>query len=298
MSIPWLTMSARIVGWLQRFIRTVGEAVRSFGRHRGGRLAAAVSYRTIFALTPLLLIAVSVFGWVVGDSEVARERILESIAHLIGPGVADAIDSFMISAAETGGVAAIVGFLLFIWTASTLFIEIQNGLNDIFSVPYEETSGVIGFLRKRGIGSLWAIGLGLLTVAVWLLNAIWGWLADLIVPDFEPLQILVGWLTPLVSLVLFPAIFALSFKTMVVVPISWRAAWNGGLFTALVFVGAALGARIYFAWNSETSASQVAGAVFVVLLLAYFLSSAFFIGAHMTRIFNDRYEGSVRPASG
>lgn len=238
------------------------------------------------------------FGWVVGDSEVARERILESIAHLIGPGVADAIDSFMISAAETGGVAAIVGFLLFIWTASTLFIEIQNGLNDIFSVPYEETSGVIGFLRKRGIGSLWAIGLGLLTVAVWLLNAIWGWLADLIVPDFEPLQILVGWLTPLVSLVLFPAIFALSFKTMVVVPISWRAAWNGGLFTALVFVGAALGARIYFAWDSETSASQVAGAVFVVLLLAYFLSSAFLIGAHMTRIFNDRYEGSVRPASG
>lgn len=276
--------------------QAVQEATKSFGRDRGGRMAAAVSYRTMFALTPLLLIAVSVFGLVIGGSDAARATIMETVEGLVGPSIAGALDMFMISASDTSGTAALVGFALFVWTASTLFMEVQNGLNDIFGVPYEATAGIIGFIKKRGLGFVWAIGLGLLTVAVWLLNVVWGWLGDLFPPTFEPVHRLLAWMTPLVSLALFPIIFAVSFKTLTAVSIRWRAAWKGGFFTALVFVLTAFGARVYFAWDSDTSAPQVAAGVFLLMLLSYFLSTAFLIGAQMTRIYNDRLNEDLAAA--
>lgn len=261
-------------------------------------MAAAVSYRTMFALTPLLIIAVSMFGLVVGGSAEARGNILESIEAVVGPSIASAVDTFMGSAAETTGLSAVVGFVLFFWTASTLFTEVQNGLNDIFGVPYEDNIGVISFVKKRGLGFLWAIGLGLLTIAVWLLNVIWGWLGGLFSPNFEALYQLIAYLTPVVSLALFPLIFALSFKTLTAAPIRWQAAWKGGFFTAAAFVLTALVARLYFAWDSGTSAPQVAAGVFLLMLLAFFLSNAFLIGAQMTRIYNDRLSEAVATESG
>lgn len=280
-----------MVSFAQSSYLTAREAITSFGRDRGGRMAAAVSYRTMFALTPLLLIAVSVFGLVIGGSDEARASILETIEGIVGPSIAAAVELFMVSAVDTSGLAAVVGFVLFLWTASTLFMEVQNGLNDIFGAPYEATAGFIGFLKKRGLGFLWAVGLGLLTVAVWLLNVVWVWFGGLFSDNLEPLHRLLSWLTPVVSLAVFPLIFALSFKTLTAVPIRWRAAWRGGFFTAVVFVVTAVGARMYFAWDSETSAPQVAAGVFLLMLLAYFLSTAFLIGAQMTRIYNDRAEG-------
>lgn len=267
---------------------TLSEAGKAYGRDRGNRMAAAVSYRTIFALTPLLLIAVSVFGLIVGSSDDARQNILDAIEGFVGPSIAATVDMFMISAAGTSGVTAAIGFSLFVWTASTLFMEVQNGLNDIFGVPYEDTSGLIGFVKKRGIGFLWALGLGLLVVAVWMLNVVWGWLGGLFAPNLEAVYRLIVWMTPVVSLVLFPAIFALCFVTMTAAKVRWKAAWKGGFFTAVVFVLTAFGARIYFAWDSGTSAPQLAGGVFLLLLLAYFLSSAFIVGAQVTRILNER----------
>jgi membrane protein len=268
------------------WVATLIEAGRSYSAGRGNRMAAAVAYRTIFAIAPLVLIVLAVFGWVVGSDQ-ARESIVSTIEGFAGPQIASTIETLLISATATSGIAAIVGFALFFWTSSTLFQEVQNSLNDIFGVPYEATTGLAAFARRRVVGFAWALGLGVLMVGVWLLNATWEW-----VEDFLPgaLGVVAGALTPLVSLVVFPFVFAISFRTLTRVRLHLRAVWFGGLFTAAVFVATAIGARFYFNWNDETSAPQFAGGFFVLLLMTYMLSSAYLLGAHMTRIYEDRID--------
>lgn len=266
------------------------DAARSYGVYRVGRMAAAVAYRAIFAVAPLLLLAVGVFGLVVGDSTEARARIFDNIERLIGGEVARAVEILVTSAIQTSDVAAVIGFALFAWTASTLFMELQNSLNDVFGVPHEATAGVIGFIRRRAIGMAWSMSLGLLLLALWVVNVAWGWIASLLPDGLEPLENLIGLTARLVSLLIFPVIFYLMFRTMTRARLRRRAILLGSLFTSVFFLLAAVGAGFYFRWGARTSASQIAASFFVLLLVAYFLSSAMLFGAQVTRAYHDHLE--------
>ena len=92
----------------------------------------------------------------------AQAEILGRVEELAGPAVADALQTFMVSVEVSGGTAAVIGVILLFWTASSLFLEMQRDLNDIFDVPQKEVTGVVAMVRLRGVGFLWVLGLGFL----------------------------------------------------------------------------------------------------------------------------------------
>lgn len=262
-------------------------AGKEYSEDRVVRMSAAVAYRTIFALAPLLLVAVFVFGLVIGGDGQARAEILDAVDRYAGSDVGDAVDEFLGSVTETSNAAGVFGFALLLWTGSALFMELQNSLNDIFHVPHERTSGVVAFIRKRGIGFLFVLGLGLVLIAVWLLNLVWNLIGGLLPEGLEAVHRVIGWLTPLVSLVVLPFVIALAFQVLSRVKVRWRAVWWGSFFTSVVFLAAAYGAGLYFG-EFGTTASGVAGSIFILLLLAFILSSVFLFGAEVTKVY-DRY---------
>jgi membrane protein len=262
----------------------LSASAHEYGVDRVNRMSAAVGYRAIFALAPLLIIAVGVLGAVVGDAE---QEIFDAIEQIAGTEVATALATFVSSAVPQGDAAAIVGIVLLLWTSSSLFYEIQNDLNDIFHVPYERTSGVMGFVKKRGLGFLWALGLGIALIAVWFLNFLWRFFGGVFPDDLVWVHQLISLLAPLVSAIVLPVMFAVVFQTMTAVKVRWRAAWLGGIFTAVVFLMAAYGTGLYFSWEDGASALSVAGAFFVLLLLTYVLAAVFLFGAEVTKVYND-----------
>lgn len=261
-------------------LRAAGQ---EYGRDRVTRMAAAVSYRAIFALAPLLLVAVYVFGLFLGSSVTAEIEILEAVERIAGTQVAEAVSAILSSVKDTGGTAAIVGLVLLLWTASSLFMELQNDLNDIFGVPYEHTAGAVAFIRKRGLGFLAALGLGVVLIAVWLLNGIWQFLGNVFPESFEPVHRLIGYLTPLVSLIVLPFVMALTFQVLSQAKIRWRAVWWGSVYTSVAFLTAAYGTGLYFR-APQTSAASIAGSVVVILLLSFVLSSVYLFGAEVMKI--------------
>ena len=267
--------------------RVLVEAGRRFGYVRANRMAAAIAYRTVFSLSPLLFFAVGVVGAVVGDDVQARSQILANVERVAGATVAEAVGSFLDATVEAGDTAAFLGVILVMWTASSLFLELQRAQDDIFGVPHEETRGVVGFLKKRGKGVLWTIGLGLVLLVVWLLNFAWRFVEGLFPPEAAGVHLVIGVIAPLVSLVLLPVVFALIFQTLTSITVPWRAVWYGSGFTALVFLLAAYVVGFYFAWNSEPSGMTVAGSIFAVLLLAFILSSVYLFGVTVTKIYAD-----------
>jgi len=251
-------------------------------------MSAAIAYRTIFALAPLLMIVVAVVGAFLGSRAEAQVEILDGIEAVAGQDVADLVESILTSALATADTAAIIGGVLLLWTASSLFLEMQRDLNDIFDVPSEQVTGILAMIRTRGIGFLWALGLGLLLIATWGLNAIWRFLGNLLPDTMDGVHEVVSILAPLVSLILLPLVFALIFQTMTAVVVRWRAVWIGGLFTSVVFLAAAYGVGLFFEIAGTTSALGFTGSFVVVLFLAYFLSSVFLFGAEVTKVYADR----------
>jgi membrane protein len=271
------------------------EAARHYGYQRVSRMASAVAYRTMFALAPLLLLAVFILGLALGGNDSARAEILDGVGDLAGPSVAEAVEDFLGSVSTTGSTAGVVGFVLLLWTGSSLFLEVQNDINDIFEVPYDHVTGVVHTILQRGLAFLWALGLGLVLIVVWLLNSVWQHLGSFFPESFEEAHRLIGLLTPLVSLVVLPLVIALTFQVFSRARIRRRAVWWGSFFTSVIFLVAAYGAGLYFRYGSR-SAAGAAGSIFVVLLLAFVLSAVFLFGAEVTKV-HDRYleHGEVTP---
>lgn len=274
-------------------------AAKEYGEDRVARMSAAVAYRSIFALAPLLLVAVFVFGVFIGGNVEARLEILDTVERFAGTQVRDSVNQVLGSVEESRSAAGVFGVALLLWTGSALFMELQNSLNDIFHVPHESTSGVVSFIRKRGIGFLFVLGLGLVLIAVWLLNFAWSFLEGLLPENLEAVHAVIGVLTPLVSLVVLPIVIALSFQVLSRVKVRWRAVWRGSFFTSVVFLAAAYGAGLYFSSEGSKTAAGVAGSIFIILLLSFILSAVFLFGAEVTKVY-DRYlgNGEVTPTAG
>lgn len=279
----WDTWKSRL-----RFgLEVLKESGHEYGVDRASRMAAAISYRVVFAAAPLLIISVAILGIVVDNAE---QEIFSRVSQIVGADLADFLIDFLTSAREIGDAAGVIGAVLLFWTASSLFMEMQHDLNDIFDVPYEKTAGVFAFIKIRGIGFLWAFGLGLAMIAVLLVNVVWRWLGGLFPEDLESLHRIIGYVTPVISILILPALFALIFKTMTVAKIRRRAVIWGGLFTSISFLITAYGVGIYFSWDRSTTALTVASAFFVVLLSAYVLANVFLFGAVVTRVVHDFLE--------
>lgn len=275
-------------------LEVLKAAGKEYGEDRVARMSAAVAYRAIFALAPLFLIAVFVFGLFLGSSESAQMEILDAVERIAGDTVRDSIERVLGSVEESSNTAGVIGFLLLLWTGSSLFMELQNDLNDIFHVPYEHTTGPVAFVKKRGLGFLFAIGLGVVLIAVVLLNSTWQFLGDLFPESFEPVHRLIGFATPLVSLIVLPFVMALTFQVLSRVTVRWRAVWWGSFFTSVAFLAAAYGTGLYFRLSSP-SAAGVAGSIFVILLFAFVLAAVYLFGAEVTKIYNDYLDrGDVR----
>lgn len=277
--------------------RIFKAAGKEYGEDRVARMSAAVSYRAIFALAPLLLVVVFVFGIVIGSNAQAQLEILDAVRRVAGDQVANALSSVLGSLENTANAGSVVGFALLLWTASTLFMELQNALNDIFHVPYERTSGVVAFIRKRGIGFLFVLGLGLVLIAVWLLNLVWNLIEGVFPEDLAAVHELISILTPLVSLIVLPFVIALAFQVLSRVKVRWRAVWWGSFFTAVAFLIAAYGAGLYFGSDFGSTPAGVVGSIFIILLLAFILSSVFLFGAEVTKVYDDYLDTGeiVRP---
>ncbi|HEX6221281.1 MAG TPA: YihY/virulence factor BrkB family protein [Acidimicrobiia bacterium] len=265
------------------------SAGRQYGIDRVNRMAAAVAYRTMFALAPLLLVAIWVVSLFLGDVE-ARGEITDAVGRVAGTTVETALDNFLRSIGESSGAVGLIGIGLLLWTSSSLFMELQNNLNDIFNVPYEQTTGVMGFLIKRGLGFLWALSLGLMLVAIWLLNSLWQFVDEFLPPAFAPVHDVISYVAPAASLLILPFLFALIFQSLTRVKVRWRAIWWGSVFTAAAFLLATYGTGLYFLL-SDTSAATIAGSIFVVLLLAYVLSAVFLFGAEVTKVYDSYLDG-------
>jgi membrane protein len=261
------------------------QAGKQYGRDRVNRMSAAVAYRAIFAMAPLLILTVYVVGLAVGGSIEAQSTILDAIERMVGPEVEQAVSRFLAQLTDVGAVTGIVGLVLLLWTASTLFLELQNDLNDIFGVPYEQSVGLLRTVRNRGLGFLWALGLGLVLVVVLMVNNLWQFLGGLFPESFQPAHQLIALLTPLVSVVVLPVVFAVFMQTLTQVKVARKAVWWGSVFTSIAVLTASYGASLYFRYGGGTSAAGIAGSIFVILLLAYVFSAVFLFGAEVTKAY-------------
>ena len=122
----------------------------AFNEDNAFKLSASLSYYTVFALGPLLIIVLSLAGIIYGK-EAARGQLYKDLDGLVEPEVALQIQQIIANAMHTHAttIGAVIGFIILFIGATGVFTEIQGSINFIWSVKAKPKKGWLKYLGNR-----------------------------------------------------------------------------------------------------------------------------------------------------
>jgi membrane protein len=267
------------------------EAFREFNRENVGRLGAAVAYYTLFALAPLLIVAIGVAGMVFG-AEAARGEVVAQIDGLLGREGAEAIQGMLVSAnpPERSIPATIIGLVTLFLGATGAFAALQSALNEVWNVKEKKRGAIQAFLRGRLLSFGLVVGIGFLLLVSLALSAILAAIGDLMssrLPGGATLWMAVNFL---ISFGFTTLLFAMIYKVLPDVSLGWRDVWLGGIITSLFFTLGKFLIGLYLGHSAIGSSFGAAGSVIIILIWIYYSSQVVLFGAEVTQAVVKRLE--------
>lgn len=277
-----ITRSGR-VDLVRRVFAMISRAAQEWLSHRATSKGAALSFYTLFSMAPILVLVLAIAGFFYGQRAVQGE-LFSQLQGLIGPRGAEAIQMLLAGARnhEEGRTATIVASL-WLWVgASTVFAELKSSLDEIWQAPDTGQSGLWNLIRTRlvSFGLILVLAFLLLvslviSAALAILESYWGGL---------PIEaLLLELLSSLVGFAVIAAMFAVIYKMLPRVRLSWRDVWVGALGTAALFMIGKYAIGVYIGNSGVTSSFGAAGSLIAVLLWVYYSAQIFFFGAEFTR---------------
>src|SRR6478672_10929115 len=260
------------------------------------RLGASLAYYTLFAMAPILVIAIGVAGLVFGPTAV-RGEVVGQIQGLVGRQGAEAVQAMIQGAAHPSSsvLATVVGVVTAFLGATGAFIELQTALNAIWRVKPRPGVSVREFLLQRLISFGLVVGVGFILLVSLLVSAALAGLSKYLGHSFPTLTALWEAGNVLVSLGVFTLLFAMVYKVLPDVRLGWRDVWVGALVTAGFFSIGKQVIGLYLGTSSVASSYGAAGSVVVLLIWVYYSAQVVLLGAEFTRYYVERFHGEPPP---
>lgn len=272
-----------LVTWLRRL---VGAGYAAWRDDRVIRLGAGLAYYSLFAIVPVLSVAVAVAGIVVSEADLQRylaerlAQVFDTDADSVAVRLAGAIDA---SVTSTG--LGLLGLGSLLLAASLVFVALQDALNTIWHVPVR--AGVKHSLVRRVAAFGFVIGVGGYLVVSLSVHTLTNVIENWIPADLSALGPLYDLLDGAASWALGILVVSVLFRLLPDAHVPWRAALTGAAVTTVLLV---LGTFVISVYLREVGSGSVAGAlggVLLVLTWIYYEMQIVLVGAVLTKVLTD-----------
>ncbi len=257
--------------------------------------AAAVSFATLISLAPITIISATVAGFFFGRDTV-DQQLSTQISDLLGSQSAEVVRTAVAGSRQHshGWVSGIVGVVILIVAATSVFRQLQESLNDIWGVTARRNqSGVIVMLIRRTMSFAMVLTLGFLLLVSLAVNTLVSSLAHAEHSHLPPAE--AHFVDTGGSLVVITLLFAVLFKVLPDVRLQWREVWVGALLTSVLFSLGRLGIAYYLVHSSVATSYGAAGSLVALLFWIYYTCVLLFFGAEYVREFCLEYNLPVEP---
>lgn len=273
---------------IEKLWRIFLSAFYGFFSNRLSTSAAAIAFYTMFALGPIMIFSIAIAEPFVGKL-MAEKAILEALGTVVAPEHLRSIQRFaQEDLFKGGGVAAIIGAGVLLYTGSRIFVELDDSFDVIWrgNAP-RQVHPVLASIQSRLLALLMMVILGLLLIAVIvtsvLLSAYNG-----VLQSFPVLGL---WIGPAISgfthYGLLTAFFTLIYKWLPTGGVRWLFALLGGAVVAVLFAVGNRALVYYFQVTQLTSAFGAAAGFAAIMVWMYYTALTILIGAQIGRSTRD-----------
>lgn len=283
----------------QNLWHVLQETFANWSKHAATTHSAAIAYLSLFSLAPILILVVAISGWAYG-AEAAQGQIQRELGRFIGSDAATAVQTVVAASARprTGRIAAVLGTVTLLVSATGVLMQLQDTLNTVWEVTPKPGFFLKRLLMKRLFCFLLILCIGTGVLISLAASAGLAALQRILEARFEiGLSKLLGGTDVVLSWLLMAVLLAMVYRLLPDVEISWReVAWGSGVTSVLFTVGKyAIG--FYLQRTGVTSTYGAAGSLVLVLVWVYYSSLIFLLGAEFTRVHSRRYREGMAPAS-
>lgn len=281
------------------FFQIIIDSVKDFTSGESSGLAAGTAFYTIFSLPALLIIILNIGTTFISESDF-QEEVLVQVENLAGTEsretLEEILDNFTVD--QDSGIPYAVAFLILAFSATTVFVSLQNAINHIWHIKPKPEKGILKFVINRllsfslvaSIGFIMLISLILDAVLVIANNYLTEYLVDL------PINF-ASFASFIVAQVIVIIVFALMYKILPDAKVRWKDTWLGAFVTMVLFgVGKYL-IGIYMGNSDLGSTYGAAGSLVILLIWVYYSVVIFLFGAQITYYIAEKIGGGVIPKS-
>jgi membrane protein len=275
-----------------RFSACIALIKETFSRWSGDgapRMAAALSYYTAFSMAPLLILAISIAGLLLGR-DAAQGKIMEEIGGLVGPKSAAAIRDMLKGAAaqrSEGLVGSIIGIVTLIAGGTGVLSELKSALNSIWRT--QEPGSVKEVIKKNAVFVGMLLGIGFLMTVSLILSAALAAMGTFFAGFLPAPEFVLHGIDFLLSGGIIGVLFAAMYRFLPNTRIEWRDVWVGAFVTALLFNCGKIGLGLYIGKSAVATSYGAAGSILMLLLWVYYSGLIFYFGAEFTKVYSNSY---------
>ena len=273
------------------YVQRLKQAVTAWSNDQAPSKGAALAYYSMFSIAPLLYLIISIAGLFFGPDAV-RGMVFDQIASLMGQNGAEAIREMLahVSQPKTGALTTAVSIAVLLFSASSVFGQLQTALDTIWRVPEadkrkEHANGVWSFVRSRLLTFGMVFGLAFLVTVSLRLSAALSALGKWWGPFFGRWEAVAQVLDVVVNFGVLTVVFGAIYKLMPRAHIQWRDVWVGSLVTAVLFVVGKFLIGLYLGKGDVGSSFGAFGSIVIVMVWVYYSAQIFLFGAEFTWVY-------------
>ena len=284
--------------WSLRGIFTLlKQTYQKWSEDKAPRLGAALAYYTVFSLAPLLVVVIALAGLVFGQ-KAAEGQIVGQLGGLVGEQSAQAIQGMIANAwkPKSGIVATILGTATLLLGASGVFGQLQDALNTVWGVKPKPNLGIWGMLRQRFASLTTLLGTAFLLMVSLVLSAALAAVGTAFHHWLPVPEAVLQALEFLISFGVITLLFAMMFKLLPDIKMSWGDVWLGAVVTALLFTIGKFALGLYLGKSDIGSSFGAAGSLVILLVWIYYSGQILLFGAEFTAVYANSSGSRIVPS--
>jgi len=283
-----------------QFFKHLKLAFKLFQKNDPLRLAGATAFFANFALPPILLILIRLFGFFV-DRRLLATQLFDRLSGILDDSSIELIRNIMrnIRGADYNWWATILSFVFFIFVATTLFGVIKNSLDQIWSIGLNDKLGILFNLKLRGRSMIIILLAGILFFVGLLTDSIQAFIGAYIntaAPTFG--KIFLSILNQILFVIIVTTWFTVLFRFLTNGRPSWKTAVRGGLLTGILFTLGKYILRIALPLSNIGNVYGASGSIILIMLFVFYSSFIFYFGACFVKVLSDEGKKPIRPIKG